>query len=43
MTLYSVQLRDRVFLKGWKFLSFAKNMSKFVGNNKNKSLSSKYR
>ena len=35
---YSVQLRDRIFLKGYGFLSFAKIMSKNIG----KSLKSKY-
>ena len=35
---YSVQLRDRIFLKGYGFLSFAKIMSINIG----KSLKSKY-
>ena len=26
MTCYSVQPRDRIFIKGYGFLSFAKNM-----------------
>ena len=30
---YLVQLRDRIFVKGYGFLSFAKNMSKNVGKN----------
>ena len=28
MTRYSVQPRDRIFLKGYGFLSFAKNMGR---------------
>ena len=28
MMPYSVQLRDRIFVKGYGFLSFAKNMGK---------------
>ena len=39
---YSVQPRDRIFVKGYGFLSFAKNMSKNIGKNKNKNLSGKY-
>ena len=38
MTCYSVQLRDRRFVKGYGFLSFVKNM----GRNRSKNLSSKY-
>ena len=30
MTRYSVQPRDRIFLKGNGFLSFAKNMGKVL-------------
>ena len=30
MTRYSVQRRDRIFLKGYGFLSFAKNMGKNI-------------
>ena len=33
MTRYSVQPRDRLFLKGYGFLSFAKNMSKNIDAN----------
>ena len=33
MMRYLVQLRDRIFVKGYGFLSFAKNMSKNVGKN----------
>ena len=30
MTGYSVQSRDRLFLKGYEFLSFARNMGKIL-------------
>ena len=42
MMRYSVQPRDRIFVKGYGFLSFARNMGKNVGKNKSKNLSSKY-
>ena len=42
MTRYSIQSRDRIFVKGYGFLSFAKNMGKNVGKNRSKSLSGKY-
>ena len=42
MTCYSVQPRDRIFVKGYGFLSFAENMGKIIGKNTSKSLSSKY-
>ena len=42
MTRYSVKPRDRIFVKGYRFLSFAKNMGKNIGKNINKNLSSKY-
>ena len=42
MTRYSVQPRDRIFLKGYGFLSFAKNMGKNIGKNITKNLSCKY-
>ena len=38
MTRYSVQPRDRIFVKGYGFLSFAKNM----GTNISENLSDKY-
>ena len=38
MTRYSVQPRDRIFVKGYGYLAFAKDMDK----NKNKILSFKY-
>ena len=31
MTRYSVQLECRIFLKAYRFLSFAKNMGKNIG------------
>ena len=34
MTRYSVQPRDRIFLKGYGFLSFATSMSKKIGHAK---------
>ena len=40
MTRYSVQSRDRLFVKGYGFLSFAKNMVKKIGKNIGKNLSS---
>ena len=42
MTRYSVQPRDRIFLKGYGFLPFAKNMGKNNGKNLSKNLISKY-
>ena len=42
MTRYSVQPRDRIFVKGYGFLSFAKNMGKNIGKNISKNLSGKY-
>ena len=39
---YSVQPRDRIFVKGYGFLYFAKNMGRNVGNNISKNLSGKY-
>ena len=42
MTRYSVQLRDRIFVKGFRFLSFARNLRKNTSKNVSKNLSSKY-
>ena len=39
---YSVELRDRIFVKGYGFLPFAKNMGKNTGKQINKNLSGKY-
>ena len=33
MTCYSVQLRVRIFVKGYWFLSFAKTLAKNIGKN----------
>ena len=38
MTRYLIEPRDQIFLKGYEFLSFAKNMGKDIGKN----LSGKY-
>ena len=37
-----VQPRDRMFVKCYGFLSFAKNLAKNIGQNISKSLNSKY-
>ena len=42
MMRYSVQPRDRIFVKSDGFFSFAKNMGKDFGKNVSKSLSGKY-
>ena len=42
MTHYSVQPKDRIFVKGYEFLPFAKNMSKNIRKDISKKLSSKY-
>ena len=39
---YSVQSRDRIFLKSYEFFSFAKNIGKNVSKNISKNLSGKY-
>ena len=36
---YSIEARDRIFLKGHRFSSFAKCMSKNIGTNISKTLS----
>ena len=41
MTCYSVYLRDQINVKGYEFLSFAKNMDKNFGKNIIQNLSSK--
>ena len=38
---YSVQPRDRIFEKGSRFLSFAKNVGKNIGKNISKNFSGK--
>ena len=42
MIRYSIEPRTQMFVKGYGFLSFAKNMGKHVGKNKSKNLSGKY-
>ena len=42
MTRYSVQPKDRLFVKGSGFLFFTKNMGKNIGKIINKNLSNKY-
>ena len=42
MTRYSVEPRDRIFVKGYGFFSFAKIMGKYIGKNICKNLSDKY-
>ena len=42
MTRYSVKPRDRIFVKGYGFLSFAKNIGKNIDKNISKNLSSKH-
>ena len=42
MTHNSVQPRDLIFVKGYEFLLFAKNIGRKIGKNKSKTLSSKY-
>ena len=41
MMRYSVQPRDRIFEKGFVFLSFAKNVGKNIGKNISKNFSGK--
>ena len=36
MMRYSVKPRDQIFVKGYGFLSFAKNIGKSIGKNKTK-------
>ena len=42
MMRYSFQPRDRIFVKGYGFLSFAKNIGRNIGKNISKSLSGQY-
>ena len=42
MTGYPVQWRDWIFVKGYGFLPFAKNMDGHTGKNLSKIFSSKY-
>ena len=42
MTRFSVEPRERIFVKGYEFFSSAKNMGKNIGKNISNSLSGKY-
>ena len=42
MMCYSVQPRDHIFVKGYGFLSCAKNIGKNIGKNITKKLSGRY-
>ena len=42
MTRYSVQPRYRIFVKGYIFLSFSRNIGENIGRNVSYNLSSKY-
>ena len=42
MTHYLVQPRDRIFVKGYGYLSFSSNMGRNNGKKISKNLSSKY-
>ena len=39
---YLVQPRDRIFVKGYGFFSFAKNIGENIGTNTSKNLNGKY-
>ena len=41
MTRYSVQRRDRIFVKGYRFFSLAKNVGKNTGKNISKKFQKK--
>ena len=38
MARYSVEIRNQIFVKGYGFSSFAKNMRKSIGKNISKNL-----
>ena len=42
MKRYSLQRRNRIFVKGYRFLSLARNMVKNIGENISEKLSSNY-
>ena len=42
MTRYSVQPGEKIFVKGYGFLSFAKNMGKNINKHRSKNMSVKY-
>ena len=39
---YSIQLRDPIFVRGYRFLYFARNIGKNIGKSISKNISSKY-
>ena len=41
MTCFSIQPRNQRFIKGYRFLSFAKNIGKSIGKNVSENLTSK--
>ena len=41
MVGHSVQPRDRIFVKGYKFFYFAKNIGKYIGKSITKNLNGK--
>ena len=41
MTRYSIQPRDRIFVKSYRFLPFTRNIGENIGKNLNKNWSSK--
>ena len=43
MILYLIESRDRIFVKGYGFLFFDKNMGKNINKRVSKNLSGKYR
>ena len=42
MKFCSVQPRDQIFVKGYGFLTFAKNMGEDIGKNMSENISGKY-
>ena len=42
MTRHSLQPGDQIFVKGYEFMSFAKNMDRNIGKNISKNLGKKY-
>ena len=42
MMRYSIEPPDRILLKGYDFLSFAKNVSRNIGKSRSKNLSNEY-
>ena len=41
MTRHSVQRRDRIFVKSYRFLMITKNIDTIIGNSVNENLNSK--